>query len=119
LSALPITIEIVTPRGLMLLGHGLGADDMATLQPHDHGLALTHNKVLQKLVHDGRYKLVLGGHTHRRMVRSIDGLTFINAGSIATQAEACCSVIDFAKGRVEFYDLGADGSTHLGPEFPF
>jgi putative phosphoesterase len=118
LSALPATLDIETPRGLLLLGHGLGAEDMVSLNPHDHGPALTKNKTLQKLIEDARYSIVLSGHTHRRMVRTIDKITFVNAGSITAQNEPCCSLIDFSAGQVEFFDLATDGSTRPGPRFP-
>jgi putative phosphoesterase len=118
LASLPATIEIETPRGLLLLGHGLGSEDMVSLNPHDHGPALSKNKMLQKLLKEARYRFVLSGHTHRRMVRAIEGVTFINAGSITAQTEPCCSVIDFSNDRIEFFDLATDGSTRAGPRYP-
>lgn len=117
LQSLPSNIELITPLGLMLFGHGLGADDMATLYPSDHGPALSSNAPLQTLLQSARYQLVLSGHTHRRMVRKLGGITFINAGAIKTTREPCCLLLDFSERRARFFDYAADGGTTNGPEF--
>ena len=117
LQGLPASLEIETPLGLMLFGHGLGDNDMASLYPHDHGPALSNNATLQHLIALGRYKIVLSGHTHRRMVRTISGITFINAGAIKITREPCCVLLDFEEHRVQFYDYGPDGGTGHGPVF--
>jgi predicted phosphodiesterase len=117
LRALPITAEIETPDGLLLLGHGLGADDMGALYPHDRGPELTNNTALQAILRDKRHRYVVGGHTHRRMVRTIEGVTFINAGAIKETREPCCVVLDFTLGTAQFHDYVA-GKTVLGPSFP-
>ena len=118
LRGLPVTREFRTPKGLMLLGHGLGRDDMATLYPHDRGPELSSNAALQGLLREGRYRYVIGGHTHRRMVRSIENMTFFNAGAIKETREPCCLVIDFKAGAAQFHDYVA-GKTTLGPKFQF
>jgi putative phosphoesterase len=117
LQALPRSIEIPTPLGVMLFAHGLGEDDMAGLYPHDHGPALTSNAPLQNLIEQGRYPIVLSGHTHRRMVRKLDGITFINAGAIKATREPCCLLLDFARRRAEFFDYVEDGASRPGPEY--
>jgi putative phosphoesterase len=117
LQGLPATVEIVTPMGLMLFGHGLGEEDMTGVYPHDHGPALTSNAALQALLRENRYRLVLSGHTHRRMVRSLNGITFINAGAINVTREPCCLVLDFREKRAQFFDYVADGGVKPGPDF--
>lgn len=117
LKALPPTREVDTPHGRLLLCHGLGPDDMATLYPHDRGPDLTGNAALQELLRAGSYRYVVGGHTHRRMVRTIDNVTFINAGAIKETREPCCLVLDFALGEARFHDL-VKGETVAGPTFP-
>lgn len=118
LLSLPASIEVETPLGLMLFGHGLGDDDMATLYPHDHGPALTDNAVLQSLLRDGRYRLLCAGHTHRRMVRVIEHVTVINAGTLLRKREPCCLVLDFEARMARFSDYATDGKTTVGPVFP-
>ncbi|HEX4354735.1 MAG TPA: metallophosphoesterase family protein, partial [Polyangiales bacterium] len=117
LQSLPVSLDIMTPSGLMVLGHGLGDDDMAGLYPHDHGPALSDNVVLQTLLRGSHYQLVLSGHTHRRMVRKLDGVTFINAGSIKSNREPCCLILDFVERIAKFIDYAADGGAVDGPVF--
>jgi predicted phosphodiesterase len=118
LQGLPVCADIMTPLGLMSFGHGLARDDMAGLYPSDHGPALTNNSALQGVLHAGHYQLVVSGHTHRRMVRKVEGVLFINAGAIQITREPCCLVLDFVQRRARFLDLAADGGTIPGPEFP-
>ncbi len=118
LRGLPASIEIETPLGLLLFGHGLGNDDMATLYPHDHGAALTDNTVLQSLLAEHRYKLMCSGHTHRRMVRVVEGVTMINAGTLLQRRDPCCLVLDFEARQARFLDYAPNGATTAGPEFP-
>jgi predicted phosphodiesterase len=107
LAKLPPTIEIDTPVGLGLFCHGLGADDMGAVQPHDHAHALTENESLQTLIRGAHHRFVVNGHTHRRMVRTIDQLTIINAGTLLRGQLPCCSVVDFVKREVQYFDLEA------------
>jgi putative phosphoesterase len=116
LKSLPATREIETPQGRLLLCHGLGPDDMATLYPHDRGPDLANNTALQELLRTGSFRYVVGGHTHRRMVRKIDEITFVNAGAIKETREPCCLVLDFATGVAQFYDY-VKGRTVEGPAF--
>lgn len=117
LQALPASVEVETPLGLLLFGHGLGDNDMASLYPHDHGPALSSNDELQKFLADGRYQLAVNGHTHRRMVRRLTDVTFINAGAVKVTREPCCLVLDFNERRARFFDYAPGGLTKPGPEF--
>lgn len=116
LQALPTSLEVLTPLGLLLFGHGLGGNDMSALHPHDHGPALSNNTTLQSLIRRGRYQLVVSGHTHKRMVRRLDGITFINAGALQMTREPCCLLIDFHDHRATFFDHTSEG-TKPGPSF--
>jgi predicted phosphodiesterase len=117
LRSLPPTREIETPHGRLLLCHGLGTDDMATLFPHDRGPELSGNAALHELLRSKSYRYVVGGHTHRRMVRTIEGVTFVNAGAIKETREPCCLVLDFEAGVAQFHD-NVKGKTVEGPRFP-
>lgn len=116
LRNLPTMREVDTPHGRLLLCHGVGPDDMATLYPYDRGPALSNNVPLQELLRARRYRYVVGGHTHRRMVREIDDVMFINAGAIKETREPCCLVLDFAARAAQFHDL-VKGKTAAGPKF--
>lgn len=112
LRELPRTRTLTTALGAALLCHGMGDDDMAGLTPDDSGYALETNPALQTLLTDSAYRCVLAGHTHRRMVRRLGGVTFINAGTLARDGEPGYAIVDFASGHVEFRQWhGAAGFT--------
>jgi putative phosphoesterase len=110
LASLPMTFEIATPFGLVLLCHGLGDNDMAQVQAHERGKELDDNEALQLLLKRARYRVVINGHTHKAGVIDIEGLTLINAGTLRRDRNPCCSVADFEHGEVVFYDI-----TDAGP----
>jgi predicted phosphodiesterase len=117
LQSLPASVEVTTPLGGLLFGHGLGSNDMSALYPHDHGPALTNNTTLQSILKLGSHRLVVGGHTHQRMVRTIEGVTFINAGALDLTREPCCLMLDFIERQAVFFDYQASGETRPGPVF--
>lgn len=117
LAKLPSTRELDTPAGAVLLCHGLGSDDMAGVQPYDHGLALENNEALQQLLREPKYRYLISGHTHRPMVRPLDALTVINAGTLHGEHNPCCSVVDFAARTIRFYDVAADGTVTESAEW--
>jgi predicted phosphodiesterase len=108
LTALPRTRELDTPQGRLLLCHGLGEDDMAQVRPDDFGYALQVNDALWKLVRARRWRYVINGHSHQRMVRTFDGLTLINAGTLHRGHDPCFAVIDLAGGEVRFHHVHED-----------
>jgi putative phosphoesterase len=109
LGNLPVTVEFETALGSALLCHGIGQDDMAGVQPFDHGLALEGNQALQRLLREGKHRYVISGHTHRPMVRRLGALTMINAGTLLRDQSPCCALVDFDAGRVQFYEIGDRG----------
>jgi putative phosphoesterase len=116
LFQLPQTRSFQTPRGPLLLCHGLGEDDMAALRPDDQGYALESNLALDALVRSKRYRFVINGHTHLPMVRSIRQLTIINAGTLCRFDRQVCSVVDFEQGNVEFFNI-KDGRVSRAERF--
>ncbi len=103
LGNLPVERYYDTPRGALLLCHGLGADDMAKVEPADGDYALRSNSALQQLLSEGKCRFVINGHSHRRMVRTIGGVTIINAGTLFQDHEPCLALVDFAQGLVRFH----------------
>lgn len=108
LAALPRTMSLDAPHGKLLLCHGLGEDDMQSLLPDDFGYALQCNAAIEKLLYESDFRYVISGHSHRRMVRRIDNVTFINAGTLRRFNDPCFCVIDFAAGDVQFFDFRND-----------
>ncbi|MHB8872712.1 MAG: metallophosphoesterase family protein [Myxococcaceae bacterium] len=82
LADLPATQALRTVRGELLLCHGVGADDMQQLKDDDYGYALASNDALNRLLDEDRYRLMIGGHTHQRMVRRFGALTVVNPGTL-------------------------------------
>lgn len=107
LNELPTTITFETQDGPLLLCHGLGEDDMARLLPDDSGYSIQSNAPLEKLICEMNVRYVICGHTHQRMVRRIDNVTFLNAGTLKQQQEPCFFIADFIKREVQFFDMVA------------
>lgn len=103
LSALPSSRAYETAQGKLLLCHGLGDDDMASLRPDDMGYALESNTALQRLLGQ-RYRIVVSGHSHRRLIRKIADTTFINAGTLLRGFEPCVLVFDLDQMIATFFD---------------
>jgi len=115
LKRLPRTIELNTARGLALLCHGLGPNDMAMVGPDDSSYAVDSNEDLQNLVHSGYYRWVLNGHSHRRMVRSFGRLTVVNAGTLKPEQGSCFLEVDFANAVVLVFAFEQDGTVREAP----
>lgn len=106
---LPATRTLETPRGRLLLCHGVGEDDMQRLRPDDDDYALHWNEPLQALLRDGSHALMVGGHTHERMVRGFEDLVAINAGTLARERDdAGVVVLDLAAGEATFHTFAGD-----------
>jgi predicted phosphodiesterase len=100
LSTLPKTREYETVAGRLLLCHGLGEYDMGGVRPGDYGYALESNFALLRLMLEAKYKFVINGHTHQRMVKRFDHLTIINAGTLFHLHQPCFLIADFEAGTV-------------------
>jgi putative phosphoesterase len=105
LKGLPASSMVETVAGTLLLCHGLGDDDMAQLRPDDYGYALDANTSLQRILQTGGVSLVVGGHTHRRMVRKLGEVWFVNAGTIHRGYGPGFPVLDLEARVARFYDL--------------
>ena len=109
LSSLPVTREFRSPRGHVLLCHGLGTNDMAGVKPDHEGYDISSNTDLHQLINDRRYRFVLNGHTHRPMLRTFGPLSIINAGTLLRDFERCFTFVDFERGELTRFRCG------LGP----
>ena len=105
LGELPATREYATPLGPLLLGHGIGASDMAELKPETAGYALENLDPLWALIRASRHRFLIGGHTHVPMVRTIETLTVINPGTLVLTQDPGVMIADFSHGVVERFEL--------------
>ncbi len=113
---LPATREYDTPTGKLLLCHGIGTNDMVRFTPDTDGYALDNLDPLWTIVHAGHYRWMICGHTHEPMVRTVGGVSVINAGTLVLLQDPCAVVADFAAGTVEHYGLLPD--VHLAARWP-
>ena len=104
LASLPSTFRFRSPHGDLLLGHGVGADDLAMLRPDTETYALQQILTLRDACLDPDLSFILGGHTHDRMVRALVGITAINAGTLMRGDDPCLLCLDLKNLRAEFLD---------------
>jgi putative phosphoesterase len=116
LAQLPEMAEFDTVRGRALLCHGLGPNDMAKVGPDDFGYALEANDNLQNLLRGGKYRWILNGHSHRRMVRDFGGVTLINAGTLMRHHEPCFLELDFETASGLVFAFNPSGGVDATPE---
>jgi predicted phosphodiesterase len=102
---LPATREYDTPSGRLLLCHGIGTDDMTRFGPDTTGYALEFLDPLWTVVRQNRFRWMICGHTHEPMVRTVEGLTVINAGTLVLLQNPMAVIADFQVGSVEHYSL--------------
>jgi len=105
LASLPVTRRLQTVAGDLLLCHGVGTDDMARLRPDTTAEHLGGIHALAPLQDDPDLVFMLGGHTHQRMVRVLDRLIVINAGTLHRDYAPGFITIDFEARIVEGFDL--------------
>ncbi|MFO0555874.1 MAG: metallophosphoesterase family protein [Polyangiaceae bacterium] len=110
LTSLATTLRVETPLGDALLCHGLGDNDMASLLPEQEVDPRWHPELFE-LQTDSALRLVLNGHSHRRMVRQVGALTIVNAGTLHREHEPGCVLIDFEDRTVIWLDLSLDRTT--------
>ena len=116
LCALPVTRRMSTLRGDLMLCHGVGDDDMVRLHPQGQETSRAAAHALDGLLADPELRLVVGGHTHRRMVRSFARpggapLHFINPGTLHRGYPASFAVVDLERGQVEFHEVYGEPGT--------
>ncbi len=87
LRALPPMIELATVAGAVVLCHGVGSDDMAVIDPRTTDHVARWNAALGELLAHDHLAWMIGGHTHQFMLRRIDHLGLINAGTLSRRED--------------------------------
>ncbi len=118
LQTLPQTLDFETVRGPLQLAHGTDQDDMLAVYPGDGRRVMEANWKLQRLYAERRYRILVGGHTHARMVRAFDHLTLLNPGTLRRDRDSGILLADFAAGTVTFFKFGDDGAVSPGEVVP-
>jgi putative phosphoesterase len=118
LLQLPVTRQFRSPRGNVLVCHGLGSNDMVGVKPDHDGDDITSNTELQALIAERRYRFVLNGHTHRAMLRTFGSLSILNAGSLHREYDRAFTYVDFERGELaRFRHVAGPMSTDLAAWF--
>lgn len=113
LTTLPATLEFPTVAGQLLLCHGLGKHDLASIRPSDTAEGIFNNLELWELYRRTELRLVINGHTHRREVRRFNQLTVISVGTLHRDEQPSCAFIDLEAGTVDFHDLRGNGEPDI------
>jgi len=126
LKSLPATVTMDLPAftrhepGKLLLCHGVGANDMVRLTPDDRGYAISSNDDLLAILFDPSMHVMVGGHTHRPMLRRFERgsgkcpLWVVNPGTLAREDEPGFAILDLATARVDFHRFEPTGAiTHV------
>ena len=106
--SLPRTLPLSTVYGNILLCHGVGENNMNKVNPDDYGYSIEVNDDLQKLIVERKHRLIINGHSHKKMVKDISGLVIVNAGALTRDPGFL--VIDFSEQVVHFHVLHKSGS---------
>ena len=69
------------------------------------GLIGDVHSILSDIVALNRYRFIINGHSHHRMVRRFADLTIINAGTLRRDHSPCFAAIDFERHYVMFWDI--------------
>lgn len=99
------------PGGRLLLCHGIGETDTASLGAEDEGRKLARNDALLKVLFDASVTVMIHGHSHAPMVRRLErgagkpALLVVNAGTLHRDEGPGFAVFDAANARVEFYRI--------------
>jgi predicted phosphodiesterase len=109
LAALPATLRFPVPRGEVLLCHGLGDDDMASVALDAEAFSMWHPAPLTALLAAERPVWVLNGHTHRRGVWAAGHVSVVNAGTLFREHQPGFALVDLARDEVTYFDIDGDG----------
>jgi predicted phosphodiesterase len=108
LESLPVSLFVATEGGLVLLCHGLADRDMEGVWPDEPDDVARDRTGLRRIRDDSSIRLVVNGHTHHRMVRSIDGIPIVNAGTLSRSESPTVTIVDFEAELVTFFDIVLD-----------
>lgn len=113
LGNLPVCVRMETVSGSLLLSHGVGLDDMAQVWPGSERLGPQKNPALDAILASGRYRYLIHGHIHYRLVLEFKQTTLINPGALARNLQAGFKpgfvVLDAEAQQVTYYHLDDEG----------
>ena len=72
LKDLPVSTFVEVPEGKLFLWHGVGGNDMCRLAADTRGYGISTNEDLLALLLNPSIAFMVGGHTHRPMLRRLE-----------------------------------------------
>lgn len=115
LKELPETLSLdlaaASGSGRLLLCHGVGKNDMCRLTPDDYGYAISSNEDLLALLFDPTIHIMVGGHTHKPMLRrfarasATSALWVVNPGTLARDNNPGYAILDLGRASVDFLEF--------------
>ena len=86
--------SLKTSSGSLLLCHGAADDDMARVWPGRKPGEEKRSRALDEVIESKRYRYVINGHMHFRVLIDFVGMTLLNAGTLRGD-HAGVSLVDF------------------------
>lgn len=114
LEMLPSSLVVETVVGAMLVCHAVGDDDMTRVLSHHSDNEIRSTRAWARFIDEyPSVTVMVCGHTHERMVRVLDGVTIINAGTLHRHDTPGFAVVDLTLGEVVYHDLEEGGAVTL------
>jgi predicted phosphodiesterase len=102
----------------LLLVHGVGDDDMKRFEPDT---PLDESEEMQEVLASKEHRIIVGGHTHLRMARIVDGVFVINPGTLTTRGGtpgfATLELDHGGAPHIAFFDVDDEGTITRGVSF--
>jgi putative phosphoesterase len=117
LSGLSRATELETVAGRLLLCHGVGENDLGKVWPGTPRSPIERSVELDALIGSGRYRFLVNGHLHYRVLIDFEDLLLMNAGTLKG-AHGGFSIMDFANDSVIAFALDDNDSPRRLVEHP-
>ena len=115
LRGLPAVRDVRIPQGRMLLCHGIGDADLEAIRAIAPEYFIATNPALAALRAQGRYQLMVSGHTHERLRVVAGELLLVNVGSLCGPEQPGFAVLDFDADQLTWYDIEDGAVQALAP----
>ena len=105
LHTLPTQIEVETPQGLLLLCHGVLANDLQKIWPGTARMPAERSPQLDRLIDQQKYSIMINGHVHYRTIIHFQNLLLINAGTLMRRHHPGFSMLDLYNQQIIGYEF--------------
>lgn len=113
LTTLAKTESLMTCAGELLLCHGVDDNDLRKVWPGTERMPIERSHELDSIIERNRYRFVVNGHLHYRVVVNFDPLILINAGTLCGRHRPGVSIIDFSHHSVAAFELDDRGARRV------